>query len=75
MTKFEVGKTYWAYQKEYGSVTILKKTEKYIFVQSDCGIEWRMKIRYAENGNEYAIDSSVPMMWRDAFTYFSDNEI
>lgn len=75
MTKFEIGKTYWAYQKEYGSITILKKTDKTISVRSDCNIEWRMKIRHTANGSEYAIDSSVPMIWRDAFTYFSDNEI
>lgn len=65
--KFEEGKTYGWYQREYGSIKVLKRTEKMI-TATNGGSTWRMKIRIDENGNEFVIDSSVPKKWQDAFT-------
>ena len=67
MKKFEVGKTYEWYQREYGSVTVLRRTEQFVTVTNG-GSTWRMKIRKDTDGSEYAIDSSVPEKWRDSFT-------
>ena len=65
--KFEVGKTYEWYQREYGSITVLRRTDKSITVTNG-GSTWWMKIRTDEDGNEFVIDSTVPMKWREAFT-------
>ena len=73
--KFEVGKTYYPYQKEYGSIMILKRTEKTIWVRNDDEIEWQMRIKYDDFGNEFAVDSAVSKKWRDAFTYSSNREL
>lgn len=67
MAKFEVGKTYELYQREYGKLTVLKRTAKCITVTNG-GSTWRMVIRKDCKGNEWVIDSSVPMKWRTAFT-------
>lgn len=66
--RFEAGKEYEPYQCEFGAVKVLRRTEKTIFVEKE-GVEFRMKIRTDTDGNEYAIDSTVPKKWRDAFTY------
>ena len=71
---FEVGKTYNAYQKEFGTITVLKRSEKSIWVRNNTGIEWRMRIKKDNLGNEFAVDSLVPRKWRDAFTYTADDE-
>lgn len=72
MSKFEVGKQYYAYQKEYGYITILRRTEKTIWVKNDTGIEWYMRIKHDNIGNEFVVDSCVEPKWRDSFTYSSD---
>lgn len=69
MRKFEVGKTYDAYQKEYGNITILRRTEKTIWVRNGDGNDWYMRVKRDGSGNEYAVDSVVDKKWRDAFTY------
>ena len=66
--KFEVGKSYEPYQSEYESITILRRTDKTVWVDNGQS-KWRMKVKTDRNGNEYAVDSSVPPAWRDAFTY------
>lgn len=71
MKKFEIGKKYDAYQREYGYITILRRTDKTVFVRNDNGIEWRMKIRHYNDGSEYLVDSAVEPKWRDAFTYIA----
>lgn len=68
MKKFEVGKSYEWYQRENGSVEVLRRSAKFITVRNDFGNSWRMLIRVDENGDEFAIDSTVPSKWRDAFT-------
>ena len=65
--KFEVGKTYEWYQREYGSITVLKRTDKSITVTNG-GSTWWMKIRTDDDNNEFVIDSTVPKKWREAFT-------
>ena len=65
---FEIGKQYRPYQAEFDPITVLRRTDKTIWVDNG-QTKWAMRIKRDENGNEYAVDSSVPMNWRDAFTY------
>lgn len=67
MLKFEIGKRYEWYQREYGSIQILRRTPKCVVVTNG-GSTWRMLVREDPDGNEYVVDSSVPYKWRDAFT-------
>ena len=67
MKQFEVGKRYEWYQREYGDIKVLDRTQKSIKVTNG-GSTWRMLIRRDTDGNEYVVDSSVPQKWRDAFT-------
>lgn len=64
---FEVGKVYEWYQRDYGTVKIVKRTPKCVWVTNGINT-WRMKLRTDEYGNEYVVDSTVPSRWRDAFT-------
>ena len=66
--KFEVGKQYEPYQTEFPAITVLKRTEKTIWVDNE-QTTWKMRVKIDRNGNEFAIDSSVPSRWRDVFTY------
>ena len=75
MKRFEVGKTYKAYQEEFTPITVISRTEKQITVKNDQGNTFRMTVRIGKNGNEYVIDSKVPANWRDAFTYFAESEV
>ena len=68
--KFEVGKSYKPYQDEYEPMTVVRRTNCTIWVKDEQS-NWRMKIRKTATGNEYAVDTSVPQAWRDAFTYFA----
>ena len=65
--KFEVGRRYEWYQREYGWIKVLRRTEKTITVTNG-GSEWRMFVRKDSMGSEYVVDSTVPEKWRDAFT-------
>ena len=65
---FQVGKAYRPYQTELDSMTVIRRTDKTIWCDTD-GVKWSMRIKKDEDGNEYAVDSSVPSHWRDAFTY------
>lgn len=71
--KFEVGKTYEAYQREYGAIKILRRTDKTVWVCNDNGelhpLTWAMRIKHDEDGNEFVQDSAVERKWREAFTY------
>ena len=73
--KFEVGKEYEAYQREYGTIKIVRRTEKTIWVVTNVGIEFFMRVKIDPNGDEYAVDSTVPKKWRDAFTYRPEYEV
>lgn len=73
MNKFEIGKRYNAHRKEWGYITILRRTEKTIWVRDGSGIEWKMRIKHDNNGNEYAVDSVVLPKWRDGFTYSANS--
>ena len=73
MKRFEVGKAYNPMDCGYDPVTILKRTDKTVWVRGSSGNEWRMLVR--NNGkSEFVTDSCVPKKWRFAFTYFADNE-
>lgn len=65
---FEVGKSYEPYAYEFDPVTVIRRTDKMIWVDNG-QIQWKMRVRVDADGNEYAVDSSVPLNWRDAFTY------
>lgn len=67
MKQFEVGKRYEWNQGDWGSITVLRRTQKSI-TATNGGSTWRMLIRRDTDGNEYVVDSSVPQKWRDAFT-------
>ena len=71
---FHVGRWYDSNDRSYDPVKVIKRTVKYIRVRNTCGNEWRMLIRVDIDGNEYAIDRSVPSHWRYAFTYCAENE-
>lgn len=68
MKKFEVGCKYEPYAIEFEPIEIIRRTEKTIWVKNECS-EWKMRIKKDENGDEYAIDSSVQNKYRDSFTY------
>lgn len=68
MAVFEVGKFYESYGSGFDPIKILRRTDKTIWVDKD-GVKWRMRIRKDNDGNEFAVDSSVPRNWRDDFTY------
>ena len=67
---FEVGKSYEAYDTGYSPITILRRTDKTVWVTNG-SVQWKMRIRTDRSGNEIVTDSSVPPKWRDAFTYNS----
>lgn len=68
MKAFEVGKEYEACDPGIDTITILKRTEKTLWVKNSTG-EWRMRINHDDDGNEFVADSTVPKKWREAFTY------
>lgn len=68
MKRFEVGKQYEPYQAEFEAVTVIRRTKKTIWVKHSQPV-WSMRIKTDADGNEYAVDSTVPKKWRDAFTY------
>ncbi len=70
MKKFEVGKEYEPYQREFDPIKVIKRTDKTIWVTKD-EVTWMMRIKHDANGNEWAADSTVPYKWRDAFTYMA----
>lgn len=66
--KFEVGKQYPPYQAEYDAITVTRRTDKTIWCDNgQC--KFMMRVKKDRDGNEYAVDSTVPQRWRDAFTY------
>lgn len=66
--KFEVGKTYEANERDYEPITIIRRTDKTVWVKnSNCA--WMMRIWLDGDGNECVTDSTVPKKWRVAFTY------
>ena len=73
MARFEVGKKYSWYQREYGSIEVLRRTDKTITVTNGM-TTWKMLIRKDYDGEEYVVDSSVPSAGRDAFTCYAGFE-
>ena len=71
MKRFIVGKRYESYDSSFDTIVILKRTDKTIWVDKD-GVRWMMRIRKDHEGNEFAVDSSVPPKWRYAFTYSAE---
>lgn len=72
--KFEVGKSYEPYGSEYDPIKIIRRTVKTVWVDNG-STQWRMRVKTDEDGNEYVADSSVPLNWRDAFTYNAKWEV
>lgn len=73
MGQFIVGKEYYPYQREYGAMKVIRRTEKTIWCEKDM-VRWSMRIKLDPDGNEYAVDTCVPQRDRDAFTYMTDEE-
>lgn len=71
MKKFTVGCMYEPDYSGFDPIIVLRRTEKTVFVANAYtdNIQWRMRIRTDENGNEYVVDSSEPRKWRNVFTY------
>jgi hypothetical protein len=69
MKTFKVGKKYKPYQTDFAPAKIIRRTEKTIFCEDVNGIKFSMRVHKDANGNEYAVDCSVPKAWRDAYTY------
>ena len=74
MKQFQVDHFYLANESSFGGVTVERRTNRTIFVVNHNGVRFRMRIKVDENGNEYAVDSSVPAKWRMAFSYYADRE-
>lgn len=66
--RFEVGKTYGAWDSAVPHIQVLRRTEKTIWVRNDCS-EWSMRIKIDDSDNEYVTDSSVPYNWQMCYTY------
>ena len=66
--RFEVGKEYEPYDPGFPAIKVLRRTEKSVWVTNNQST-WMMRIKLDADGNEYAVDNSVPKMWRDVFTY------
>lgn len=75
MKKFQVGCKYEPYATEFEPIEVVRRTEKTIWVKNEKSVEWRMRIKTDENGDEYAIDSTVPGRWREAFTYKAEYKV
>ena len=74
MKKFQVDHFYLANDPNFGGVTVERRTDKTIFVVNHNGVGFRMRVKVDKNGNEYAVDSSVPTKWRLAFMYEANSE-
>ena len=70
MKRFEVGRSYEPNAREYDPITVLKRTEKTIWATNG-DTNWMMRIKVDEDGNEFSTDSTVPVRWREAFTYMA----
>ena len=75
MKKFEVGKWYECYDRNFSSIKVEKRTPKFVYVVDEEKHHFRMWLREDDNHVEYAVDMSVPKNWRDTFTYSADWEI
>ena len=73
MSKFEVGKNYEWYQREYGGFTVIRRTSRTITVTNNYST-WKMYTLINDNGDEFVMDRSVPQKWRWAFTCSANRE-
>ena len=57
---FEVGKTYGCDDRCFDPVTIVRRTDKTVWVVVNGNNRWSARIRRDDCGNEYIIDSTRP---------------
>lgn len=69
MKRFEIGKTYGAYDSGIPSITIERRTEKSIYFKGNRGHLVRQKVQVDGDGYEYTYDSYVPERHRQAYTH------
>ncbi len=69
MKRFEIGKTYGAYDSGVPSITIERRTEKSVYFMGNFGHMVRQKVQVDEDGYEYTYDSYVPLRYRPAYTH------
>ena len=67
MRRFEIGKTYGAWDTAVPAITIIKRTAKTCWVKDDTE-EWSMRVKEV-NGFEEMTRSAVPAAWRECYTY------
>lgn len=73
--EFEVGRSYYPFDRSYSTIKIIKRTPKCVFVENEDGSRWRMIVKRDRDGIEFVTDSCVPMKWRLSFTYSADDEV
>lgn len=73
MKRFEIGKWYRADDCGFDPIKVIRRTPKFLVVESPYGMQWRMLVR-SDDDCEWVTDSTVPEKWRCAFTYCSYNE-
>lgn len=66
---FQVNKTYGAMDSGLDPIRIMKRTPKCVVATTNGMNRFRMVVKTDSIGNEYVTDSSVPMKWREAYTY------
>lgn len=74
MKQFKVGSAYEACEIGLDPITITIRTAKTIYVTNGM-TSWGMRIDYDKDGNEIAIDKSVPKRYRDLYTYCARLEV
>lgn len=72
--QFETGRTYGAMDCGIDPITVIRRTRRCIIVDNGVN-QWRMMVRMDDDGTEYAVDSSVPVRWRVAYTYSTRWEV
>lgn len=72
--RFEVGKTYGAYDCCVHPIRIIRRTERSVWVEND-HYTWMMRVKLDADGNEIVTDSAVPPAWRECYTYSSEDSL
>lgn len=75
MKRFEEGRSYRAYDGLCGYVTVEKRTDAMVHVETMDGDKLRMKVHTDENGNEYAFKPRVPEEDRFMRSYRAELDI
>ena len=64
MATFEVGKSYEFSDPMWDPITVVRRTDKTIFVEAGRA-KWSMRVKRDDRGDEYVTDSSAPRRVRN----------